>query len=57
MRWYSIYVKTSMGQGNFNVSSDASDAHILNLKQELKKTGLEKAKQGVADATICAHLL
>ncbi len=44
-------------QADFDIDSDASDADLLELKQELNKLGPEKAQRDLADATIAAQEL
>lgn len=41
-------------QADFDIDSDASDADLLELKQELNWLGSEKAQRDLADATIAA---
>lgn len=36
----------------FDIDSDASDADLLELKQELNRLGSEKAQRDLADATL-----
>ena len=42
-------------QAEFDIDSDASDADLLELKQELNKLGPEKAQRDLADATVTAQ--
>ncbi len=42
-------------EADFDIDSDASDADLLELKQELNKLGPEKAQRDLADATIAAQ--
>ena len=41
-------------QADFNIDSDASDADLLELKQELNKLGPERAQRDLANTTITA---
>ncbi|MCJ1473138.1 hypothetical protein MMC13_001789 [Lambiella insularis] len=41
--------------GDFEIDSDASDAELLELKQELSRLKPEKAKRDLADATVAAQ--
>ena len=42
-------------QVDFDIRSDASDADLLELKQELNKLGLEKAQRDLADIAVTAQ--
>lgn len=42
-------------QADFDIDSDASDADLLELKQELNKLGPERAQRDLADATVAAQ--
>ena len=42
-------------QADFDIDSVASDADLLELKQELNKLGPEKAQRDLADTTIAAQ--
>ncbi|KAI4088490.1 MAG: hypothetical protein L6R37_008196 [Teloschistes peruensis] len=42
-------------EADLDIDSDASDADLLELKQELDKLGNEKAQRDLADATIAAQ--
>ena len=48
-------VESDDEQVGFDIDSDASDADLLELKQELNKLGPEKAQRDLADATIAAQ--
>ena len=48
-------VESDDEQADFDIDSDASDADLLELKQELDKLGPEKAQRDLADATIAAQ--
>lgn len=47
-------VESDDEQADFKIDSDASNADLLELKQELNKLGPEKAQRDLADATIAA---
>ena len=40
---------------DFDIDSDASNADLLELKQELNKLGPERAQRDLADATVAAQ--
>lgn len=42
-------------QADFDIDSDASDADLLELKQELNELGPERAQRDLADATVAAQ--
>lgn len=42
-------------QADFDIGSDASDADLLELKQELNELGPERAQRDLADATVAAQ--
>lgn len=42
-------------QADFDIDSDASDADLRELKQELNKLGPEKAQRDLVDATVAAQ--
>lgn len=43
------------GQSDFNTDSDALDAELLELEQELSKLGMESVKRDLTDTTIAAQ--
>ena len=45
-------VESDDEQADFDIDSDASDADLLELKQELNKLGPERAQRDLADVTI-----
>lgn len=47
--------ESDSGQADFDIDSDASDADLLELKQELNILGPERAQRDVADATVAAQ--
>ena len=42
-------------QADFDIDSDASDADLLELRQELNKLGPERAQRDLPDATVAAQ--
>ncbi len=48
-------VESDNEQEDFDIDSEVSDADLLELKQELKQLGTEKAQRDLADATVAAQ--
>ena len=53
----SIIIESDHEPADFDIDSDASDAELLELKQELTKLGPEKAQRDLADATVAAQAI